>query len=178
MHTHLIIVAYVLASAFPAVRKQPDLFKTKLAEWLSCIVKNLQSEIVVIFDNCDNTNMQGNIGLGAAINYFTRNHYTVSLPLNDSQDYDFIVDKDNVLSRVQVKTTRYKPKNSKSYVVNLKVNGRSMHHSYILKNGCDVVYEMLFILCDDGSQYLIPKEVIKEHRSALCVSGYEDYRVA
>lgn len=152
--------------------------KHLLAIGLSCIVKNLQSEIVVLFDNCTNPTMQGNIGLGTAIAYFTSNRYVVSLPLNDSQDYDLIVDKDNAISRVQVKTTRYKHKNGKSYYVNLKVTGGNTKHSYIHKKGCDVIYELLFILCEDGSQYLIPKDVIKDLKSSLCVGGYEEYRVA
>ena len=45
-----------------------------------------------MFRECKNTKEQGNIGLGVAIQYFTQNLYTVSLPLNDSQDYDLIVE--------------------------------------------------------------------------------------
>jgi HJR/Mrr/RecB family endonuclease len=60
-----------------------------------------------MFDQA-NTKKQGDVGLGQAIAWFTRNSYTVSLPLTDSQDYDLIVDKDNVLYRVQVKTTSNK----------------------------------------------------------------------
>ena len=32
---------------------------------------------------------KGNSGLGIAIAYFSTNGYTVSIPLNDTQDYDF-----------------------------------------------------------------------------------------
>ena len=48
---------------------------------------------------------KGNSGLGMAIAYFSTNGYTVSIPLNDTQDYDLIVEKDNKLERVQVKST-------------------------------------------------------------------------
>ena len=48
---------------------------------------------------------KGNTGLGIAIAYYSSNGYTVSIPLNDTQDYDLIVDKSNVLKKVQVKTT-------------------------------------------------------------------------
>ena len=42
------------------------------------------------------TNKQrGNCGLGIAIGYFSTNGYTVSIPLNDTQDYDLLIDKDN-----------------------------------------------------------------------------------
>lgn len=41
------------------------------------------------------TNVQlGRIGLSMAINYFTINGYTISLPLNDTQWYDLVVEKD------------------------------------------------------------------------------------
>ena len=39
----------------------------------------------------DMTNKQrGNCGLGIAIGYFSTNGYIVSIPLNDTQDYDYI----------------------------------------------------------------------------------------
>ena len=50
--------------------------------------------------------LQGNIGLGKAIEYFTSNQMTVSVPLNDTQKYDLAVEIDGKLSRVQVKTSR------------------------------------------------------------------------
>ena len=53
-----------------------------------------------------NTNKQkGNCGLGMAIAYFSTKGYTVSIPLNDTQDYDLIVEKNWILQRVQVKAT-------------------------------------------------------------------------
>jgi len=52
------------------------------------------------------TNKQlGRIGLSMAINYFIINGYTVSLPLNDTQWYDLIIEKDGVFETVQCKCT-------------------------------------------------------------------------
>ena len=50
-----------------------------------------------------NSKKQGDMGMGSAIAYFTKQGYTVSIPLTDSQDYDLIVD-DGSLKKVQVKT--------------------------------------------------------------------------
>jgi len=36
---------------------------------------------------------KGNSGLAMSIAYFTTNGYTVSIPLNDTQDYDLIIEK-------------------------------------------------------------------------------------
>ena len=56
------------------------------------------------------TNKQkGNTSLVIAIAYFSYNGYTVSIPLNDTQDYD-LVKKDSVLQTVQVKSFACKNK--------------------------------------------------------------------
>lgn len=47
----------------------------------------------------------GRIGLSMAINYFTIKGYTVSLPINDTQWYDLIVEKDGIFKTVQCKAT-------------------------------------------------------------------------
>ena len=52
-----------------------------------------------------NPRLQGLIGVAAAIDWFTRAGYLVSIPLNDSQPYDLVVDDGMRLLRFQVKTT-------------------------------------------------------------------------
>jgi len=47
----------------------------------------------------------GRIGLSMAINYFTIQGYTISLPLNDTQWYDMVVEKDGHFYTVQCKAT-------------------------------------------------------------------------
>jgi Holliday junction resolvase-like predicted endonuclease len=66
-----------------------------------------------------NSKKKGDVGLGAAIAYFTRMGYCVCLPLTDSQEYDLIVDIDKILHKVQVKTTTHKKK-SGVYSVELR----------------------------------------------------------
>ena len=50
----------------------------------------------------------GRVGLSMAINYFTIQGYTVSLPINDTQWYDLIVEKNNQFFTVQCKATQTK----------------------------------------------------------------------
>lgn len=50
----------------------------------------------------------GRIGLSMAINFFTCQGYTVSLPLNDTQWYDLIIEKDGTFQTVQCKATQTK----------------------------------------------------------------------
>lgn len=41
-----------------------------------------------------------------AINYFTCQGYTVSLPINDTQWYDLVIEKDGIFQTVQCKATQ------------------------------------------------------------------------
>ena len=52
-----------------------------------------------------NSKQKANIGIGKAIAYYTSIGAVVSIPLNDSQSYDLLVDFNSVISRVQVKYT-------------------------------------------------------------------------
>ena len=68
--------------------------------------------------------IQGNMGLGKAIEYFTSNNITVAIPLNDTQKYDLIADFNGKLQRISIKTSRFS-QNNKSYSVALKNSGGS-----------------------------------------------------
>ena len=48
----------------------------------------------------------GRIGLSMAINCFTCQGYTVSLPMNDTQWYDLVIEKDGIFKTVQCKATQ------------------------------------------------------------------------
>lgn len=105
------------------------------------------------------TNKQrGNAGLSLAVAYYGCNDYTVSLPLNDTQDYDLIVDKDNTLFKVQVKFTSYQDKNG-SYGVNLKSAGGTKGKVYKTVKDTDV--DILFVVCSDKTLYEIPMSEVK-----------------
>lgn len=86
---------------------------------------------------------KGNSGLGIAIAYYSANGYTVSIPLNDTQDYDLIVDKDNNLRKVQVKATSCKTKYDK-YQVALKSCGGTKGETY--KTVIDTNIDDIFIV--------------------------------
>ena len=72
---------------------------------------------------------KGNTSLGIAIAYYASNGYTVSIPLNDTQDYDLIVDKDNTIKRVQVKSTGCKTQYG-NYQLALKSCGGTKGSTY------------------------------------------------
>ena len=122
-----------------------------------------------------NTNKEkGNTGLGVAIAYYTSNGYIVSIPLNDTQDYDLIVEKDNKLSRVQVKVTSCKTKYG-VYQVPLKSCGGTSGKTYKTIINTDI--EEVFILTEDMSIYIIPKEDIKNKTTLNICPKYEKYQI-
>lgn len=51
----------------------------------------------------DTNKDRGRAGMSLAIAYFGSNGYTVSLPMNDTQWYDLIVEKDGIIQTVQCK---------------------------------------------------------------------------
>lgn len=113
-----------------------------------------------------NSKKQGDVGLGAAIAYFTNNGYTVCVPLTDSQAYDLLVD-DGLIKRVQVKTTTQKKGSASSFVVELRTTGGNQSFNYAKKFDPSLA-DLVFVVSGDGKQYLIPTDKIKA-RSMMCV---------
>ena len=119
--------------------------------------------------------VQGNMGLGRAIEYFTSNNITIALPLNDTQKYDLIADFNGKLQRISIKTSRF-TQNNKSYFVALKNSGGASGKGVIRKfdnDSCDYV----FIYTGDNNMYLIPaKDIVATN--AICVGNkYTEYLV-
>ena len=117
---------------------------------------------------------KGNAGLAMGIAYFGSNGYTVSLPLNDTQDYDLIVDKDNKLKKVQVKSTACKTKYG-NYQVALKSCGGTKGKTY--KILIDTNVDELFILTEDLNMYIVPIEEINNKTTLNICEKYYKYKV-
>ena len=117
---------------------------------------------------------KGNASLGIAIAYFSANGYTVSVPLNDTQDYDLIVDKDNKLEKIQVKSSGCMTKYGK-YQVALKSCGGTKGTTY--KKLIDTDIDWLFIVDEQKNMYLIPKRVINNSSTLNLCEKYARYLV-
>lgn len=122
-----------------------------------------------------NTNKEkGNSSLGIAIAYYSCNGYTVSIPLNDTQDYDLIVDKEDSLKKVQVKSSSCKTRYG-NYQVALKSCGGTKGKTY--KTVVDTKIDELFILTEDLKIYILPIEEIKNKSTITICNKYERYKV-
>ncbi len=124
--------------------------------------------------NFSTSKEKGNTGLGIAIAYYTSNGYTVSIPLNDTQDYDLVVDKNNILKKVQVKTTGCKTKYG-TYQVALKSCGGTRGNTY--KTLIDTKIDELFILADNLDIYILPIEKIYNKSTLNLCSKYQKYKI-
>lgn len=122
----------------------------------------------------DYTNKQkGNCGLGIAIAYFSTNGYIVSIPLNDTQDYDLLIDKDNKIESVQVKYTSCKTKYG-NYQVALKSCGGTKGNTY--KTVIDTNVDYLFVVTKETDMYMIPKEIISNRSTLNLCDKYKIYK--
>lgn len=122
-----------------------------------------------------NSKDKGLAGIGSAIKYFTSNGITVSIPLNDNQGYDLIVELEKKLLKVQVKTTTSKQSNG-NYKASLRTTGGNQSFNYAKKfekNSCDY----LFILTEDDEEYFIPVEKLNNINSITLYEKYEEFRV-
>ena len=117
---------------------------------------------------------QGNLGLGAAIAYYTTKCIPIAIPLNDTQGYDLVID-DGTLKRVQIKTTKFKSPTG-DYMVQLRNTGGSSGKSVVRffdKSKSDI----LFVLTYDGDKYEIPTSVINVKNCLTLNRDFDIFKV-
>ena len=88
---------------------------------------------------------KGRAGMALGIAYFGANGYTVSIPLNDTQWYDFVAEKDGKFYTVQCKAT-----GSVAKEISLKSCGGTAGTAY--DNVID--HPLDFLFCMDSKQNL------------------------
>lgn len=116
---------------------------------------------------------KGRAGLAAAIGYFGTHGYTVSVPLNDTQDYDLIVDNGR-LYRISVKATGQKTQYGVS-VVSLRNMGGTKGTVYGREQDKDIDY--VFVLNEEKEMWLIPKEKLTA-TSLNLGKDYLEYKIS
>lgn len=105
---------------------------------------------------------KGNSGLIAAITYYGFKGYTISLPLNDTQDYDLVVDNGEKLLKVQVKATGQRSSCGYS-IVSVASCGGTKGVRYKTVKDTDI--DILFVLTEKQELYEIPIEEITTEKT-------------
>lgn len=121
-----------------------------------------------------NTKKQGDMGLGSAIFYFTNIGQTISIPLTDSQDYDLVVEINNLLKKVQIKSCNFK---RKYFEVNLSVKGGNRTNRGNIKMFDNAKCDYLFIVTNQPKRYLIPTKNLKAKYNLVLGPKYEKYLI-
>lgn len=103
----------------------------------------------------DTNRDRGRAGLSLAIAYFGSNGYTVSLPINDTQWYDLVVEKDGRLQTVQCKFTA-----GIDNAILFRSSGGTRGKVY--DNILDHPLDLLFCADKDMNMYAIPMKDIRE----------------
>ena len=119
----------------------------------------------------------GRIGLTMAINYFTVKGYTISLPINDTQWYDLIIEKDGIFETVQCKATQ-----TIDGTIDFRSTGGTKGTEYDnLKNHSEL--DWLFCVDKDLNMWLFPvKELTNKNRITLRTEptknnqGFQSYK--
>ena len=100
----------------------------------------------------------GRIGLTMAINYFTIKGYTISLPINDTQWYDLIIEKDGIFETVQCKATQ-----TSDGTIDFRSTGGTKGVEYDnLKNHSEL--DWLFCVDKDLNMWLFPVKELNNNR--------------
>lgn len=99
----------------------------------------------------DTNKDKGRAGLSLAIAYFGANGYSVNIPLNDTQWYDLIIEKDGKFETVQCKAT-----GSKDGAISLRNTGGTKGSVY--DNVTNHPLTWLFCINQDGEMWNIPME--------------------
>ena len=121
---------------------------------------------------------KGRAGMSLGIAYFGANGYTVNIPLNDTQWYDFIAEKDGVFYTVQCKAT-----GSKDNEISLKSCGGTNGSIYDKVTNHKNL-DFLFCLDKNLNMYVIPMQDLLDAgntrsiklRTEKTTQGFQTYK--
>jgi len=115
------------------------------------------------------------MAVGQAISHFISKEYEVCLPIGDKRDFDFIVEKNGLLEKVQVKFAGlYKDGICR---VGLRITGGNQSFNYSRKYK-DNAFDLLFVYTEKDHKFLIPwKNVKVRNEIAIEHPKYKRYKV-
>lgn len=122
-----------------------------------------------------NTKERGDVAIGHAIAFYLQNGYEVCLPIGDKRRYDFLVEKEGEIRRVQVKYAGLSNRNK--CVAGLRITGGNQSFNYAKKYR-DNDFDILFVYTERDEKYAIPWKKISCRNELSVESGkYEKFRL-
>lgn len=101
---------------------------------------------------------KGRAGMALGVAYFGANGYTVNIPLNDTQWYDFVIEKEGLFQTVQCKAT-----GTSDNTISLRSFGGTVGKQYDLVGEHPLDY--LFCVDKDMHMYVIPAKEVGSAKS-------------
>lgn len=113
--------------------------------------------------NTKDKKLTGRIGLSMAINFFTIKGCTVNLPINDTQWYDLVIEKNGKFRTVQCKATA-----TEEETIDLRCTGgtKGDTYDYTLDHPIDI----LFCVNKDLQMWVIPVKDLIEAKVSKSIS--------
>ena len=119
---------------------------------------------------------KGDSALGKAISYFLSENYEVCLPIGDKRDYDLVIEKSGLLSRVQVKYAGLYPGKSTCRAA-LRIMGGNQSYNYA-KTYTDDAFDYLFVYTAKDECFLLPwKDVRVRNEISVEAPKYKVYKL-
>jgi hypothetical protein len=133
------------------------------------------------FKECPTHKIRGRVGASIAMQWFLSHGYMVSLPV-ETTTYDLVVESDDGLKKVQVKTTQrtsasgaYVVKITRSvYTATAKLNARGRYVTMPYEPG---TVDFFFITTGDRRLYLIPFEAVRGFTDVSLTNKYAAFEV-
>ena len=101
---------------------------------------------------------KGRAGMALGIAWFGANGYTINIPLNDTQWYDFVAEKDGKFYTVQCKAT-----GTTDNTISLRSFGGTAGHQYDLVGNHPL--DFLFCVDKEAHMYVIPAKEVGQAKS-------------
>jgi hypothetical protein len=137
----------------------------------------IENSIILCYTIIVNTKERGDIAVGEGINFFLKNGYEVSLPIGDKRHYDFLVEKEGKIYRVQVKYAGIQKAKGQCRV-GLRITGGNQSFHYAKKYTKDA-FDLLFVYTERGEKFILPwKEVTCRNEITIENNKYKVYKLS
>jgi hypothetical protein len=123
-----------------------------------------------------NTKQKGDLAVGRAIAHYLEHGQEVMIPIGDKRPYDLVIERGDVLQKVQCKFTAAKTPCG-VFTASLRVTGgnQSFHTAKSYEEGD---FDLLFVCTSDGELYEFPAEAVKGNKCSVNLGKrYDHYRL-
>lgn len=117
-----------------------------------------------------NTKLQGQVGLNAAMLYYSSLGYSCYTSAGDQSVIDLIIERDGETKRVQVKTTTGKARKEFAWDVLLTTQGGNRSWNGIRKKINETPFDILFVLTQSWDIYELSREEVNNRNKLILPS--------